>query len=227
MFACRTPHRRAVCVLLSGGLDSAVALHRTLHTGARVVPLYLRCGLSWEVAEMYWLRRLLQALRSPQLLPLRVVSVPVHALYGTHWSLTGHRIPNAHSPDAAVYLPGRNVLLLTAAAIVCARQQFSSITIGVLRSNPFKDASPRFMTQLARCLSQALDVPIRILTPLRRLSKTQLIRMAGDVPLGLTFSCLHPQGRWHCGRCNKCAERRRAFRHARVDDPTRYATSWA
>jgi 7-cyano-7-deazaguanine synthase len=40
----------------------------------------------------------------------------------------------------------------------------------------------------------------------------------------LTFSCLAPQGRRHCGRCNKCAERKRAFRQAGIPDPTKYAS---
>ncbi|MBI4343187.1 MAG: 7-cyano-7-deazaguanine synthase, partial [Candidatus Omnitrophica bacterium] len=69
----------------------------------------------------------------------------------------------------------------------------------------------------------ALGVPLRILTPLRRLTKVEVIQRSREAPLALTFSCLRPRGRRHCGRCNKCAERQRAFRQARVADPTRYA----
>ena len=217
-------HQRApTCLLVSGGLDSGLLLHQCLARGVRVAPLYLRCGLVWEAVELHWLRRFLRTVRSPRLSPLEVIDLPLTGLYGSHWSLTGRGIPSAASADAAVYLPGRNVVLLSAAAIVCARRQLSTIALGILKNNPFGDASPRFLTELASSLTRALHHPIRITAPLRRLSKTRLIRSARNAPLGLTFSCLQPQGLRHCGRCNKCAERQRAFRIAGVPDPSRYA----
>src|SRR3989338_2696832 len=97
----------SACALISGGLDSAVLLRRLLKHGY-VIPVYVRCGLVWEPAEMYWLRRLLRALSTPALRPLRAIPLPMRALYGPHWSLTGRRMPGARSADAAVYLPGRN-----------------------------------------------------------------------------------------------------------------------
>lgn len=215
-----------ICVLVSGGLDSAVLLHRLLASGRRVLPVYVRCGLRWEKAELYWLRRLCRAMRSPRLAPLCVVDAPLAALYGSHWSLRGVRVPSARSADRAVYLPGRNLVLLSYAALVCARRHLTTIALGVLSSNPFGDASPRFFARFAACLAQALHQPMRVLTPLRHLTKARLIRSAArQVPLELTFSCLQPRGQWHCGRCNKCAERQRAFRKAGLADPTCYCSS--
>jgi len=192
--------------------------------GGRILPLYLRCGLRWEAAELHWLRRFLRAVRSPRLLPLEVIEMPLGALYGRHWSLTGRRIPGARSLDRAVFLPGRNALLLSAAAVVCSRRRISTIALGTLKGNPFGDATPRFFRELGSTLTQALGRPIRILAPLRRLGKPELIRAAADVPLQLTCSCLSPVGRRHCGRCNKCAERQRAFRRAGRRDPAAYAS---
>jgi 7-cyano-7-deazaguanine synthase len=214
---------RPTCVLASGGLDSAILIHRLLSGGTRVWPLYLACGFIWEDAELSWLARFLKAVRSSRLLPLAVVQVPMQSVYGAHWSLTGRSVPGARSADAAVYLPGRNVLLVSYAAILSAQRGISRIALGTLAGNPFGDASPSFFRSMSRCLSQALRHPIRVEAPLRRLTKRQLIRAAGSLPLGLTFSCLQPRGRRHCGRCNKCAERRRAFRVADVVDPTGYA----
>jgi 7-cyano-7-deazaguanine synthase len=194
-----------------------------LAQGGRVVPLYLRCGLRWEPAELSWLRRFLRAVRSTSLAPLVVVDLPLRSLYGVHWSFTGRRIPGAYSADAAVYLPGRNVLLLTAAAVACAKQRISRLALGTLSGNPFGDASPAFFRRMSACLSEALARPIRITAPLRRLTVAQLARAAAEAPLALTFSCLRPRGRRHCGACNKCAERRRAFRQAGMVDPTEYA----
>ena len=151
------------------------------------------------------------------------MDIPLRSTYGSHWSLTGRGVPGAASPDRAVELPGRNVLLISHAAVVCARRRITTIAIGILRGNPFGDATPRCFAALAAVLSQALHHSIRIVAPLRRLSKSQLIRTAPGCPFHLTVSCLQPLGHRHCGRCNKCAERRRAFRQAGVDDLTSYA----
>ena len=123
---------RAVVALVSGGLDSLI-LVRTLLDGRAVVhPVYVRGGLVWEFAELRWVRRWLRALRDPRLKALRILDVSFRSLYPDHWSLTGRGVPSANSPETAVYLPGRNVLLLSAAAVYGVGQQVDVfIDVGV------------------------------------------------------------------------------------------------
>lgn len=199
----------SVCVLVSGGFDSAALALRLLRAGHRIAPLYVRFGLRWEAAELFWLRRLLRRLRAPGLGALQVVSLPAASLYGAHWSRTGRPVPSRRSRDAAVYLPGRNLLLLTAAGLVCAQQGIGTIALGILRSNPFGDASPSFFRAMSRVLSAAFAQSIRVITPLQHMTKAQVRAAVPQVPAPLTFSCLNPRGTQHCGRCNKCAERAR------------------
>ena len=212
-----------VIALVSGGLDSFLLVHRLLRRGAQVVPVYIRGGLIWESAELAWLKRWLAQLRPSRLEPRTVLHIPLRTLYGSHWSLTGRGVPSSESPDAAVYLPGRNVLLLGAAAVFAAQQGASTLAMGTLAGNPFGDATPAFFRRFSVCLSEALARPMRITTPLQRFTKSRLVASAASEPFELTFSCLRPRGLRHCGQCNKCAERRRAFRTARVPDPTTYA----
>ena len=73
-------------------------------------------------------------------------------------------------------------------------------------------------------LQQATGERVEILRPLEHLSKHRVLELSGDLPLGLTFSCLAPVDGLHCGQCNKCAERRAVFRLAKTSDPTHYAT---
>ena len=214
--------RARVCALVSGGLDSLLLVRLLLGEGATVHPLYVRGGLIWEPAELWWLRRWLCALPRTRLKPLVVVPVPLRSLYGRHWSITGRHVPSSRSPDRAVYLPGRNVVLLSHAAIYAAQHDISTLAMGLLSGNPFGDATPAFFERFAACVSQALSRSIRVRAPLRARTKAQWMAAAVGQPLGLTFSCIQPSGRRHCGRCNKCAERQRTFRQAGILDPTRY-----
>src|ERR1700687_1306135 len=97
-----------LAVLISGGLDSAILLGDALRHHASVVPIYMRCGLSWEAVEFAYLERFLGALHSPALQPLVVLDQPIADVYGPHWSITGKDVPDANSADEAVFLPGRN-----------------------------------------------------------------------------------------------------------------------
>lgn len=219
-----------LCVLVSGGVDSAVALAEAVQSGEPVVPVYVRSGLVWESAEMYWLVRFLQTLAPAALAPLVVLEVPVADLYGAHWSLTGEGPPGAISADDAVYLPGRNILLLAKAGVLAAERDCRAIVMGPLANNPFPDGTREFFDAMATALGLGMgrEGPLPVLTPLSGLDKAEVVRRGADLRLDLTFSCVDPvEDRFHCGACNKCAERRAGFRAAGVPDPTPYATAAA
>jgi len=215
------------CVLLSGGIDSALALVEAARDRAPVTPVYVRSGLVWESAEMYWSMRLLQALPGGAAEALVVLDVPVGDLYGEHWSVTGKGIPGAETPDAAVYLPGRNLLVLSKVGVFAGERDLGAIVVGSLAANPFPDARPEFFEAMGRAigLGMGLGGPLPVEAPLAGLSKAEAVRRAAEagVPLALTFSCLAPtRGHGHCGACNKCAERKLGFAEAGVPDPTLY-----
>ena len=217
------PHSKRVAVLASGGLDSAV-LVAGLAREATVFPVYLRAGLAWEAEEQRALRAFLAALGDANVQPLAVLEMPVRRLYGEHWSATGKGVPGYDAPDSAVYLPGRNVLLIGVTAVWCALHAVGTIAIGSLDANPFPDATPSFFADYGRVLSAALAHPIEVVAPYRSLHKHDLIARFAALPLHLTLTCMAPRGGKHCGACNKCRERREAFRAAGVEDRTAYAT---
>lgn len=214
------------CVLLSGGLDSAVALAEAARDRGPVLPVYVRSGLVWEPAEMYWTERFLQTLPEDFVDPLVVLDLPVDDLYGDHWSLTGLAPPGAETLDEAVYLPGRNLLLLSKVGVLAAGRGCGSIVSGSLAANPFPDGRLAFFDAMGETIGLAMGLagPLPIETPLAGLEKPEVVRRGAHWRLDLTFSCIDPgAGHRHCGVCNKCAERRRGFEEADVDDPTEYA----
>jgi 7-cyano-7-deazaguanine synthase len=212
-----------LAVLVSGGLDSAILLGEALRHRPAVQPLYVRCGLYWEPVELDHLRRYLAALATPGLRPLHVFELPVRDVYGPHWSLTGEGVPGSDTPDEAVFLPGRNVLLLAKTLVWCHLNRIAEVALAPLESNPFPDATPEFFQACAALVGGALaQGPVRVLRPYQGLHKADVLRRGRELPLQWTFSCIRPVHGRHCGACNKCAERARGFRDAGLPDPTPY-----
>jgi 7-cyano-7-deazaguanine synthase len=214
-----------VLALTSGGLDSAILIGELAKQFDVVIPFYVRCGFSWEKVELYWLRRFLKKISGRSLAPLKVVDLPLRDTYPDHWSLTGRKTPGFDTQDEAVYLPGRNIILLSKAAVYAALEGIEMIASGILKGNPFPDSTPVFFRTLEVAFSEGLRAPLSVITPFTQLSKKEVLERGRKLPLSLTFSCISPKGFSHCGKCNKCAERMRAFHAIHLSDPTRYRFS--
>ncbi len=211
-----------IAVLASGGLDSSVLVADQARN-AEVFPIYVQWGLAWEAAEREALQSFLAAINNlGVIMPLTILSLPIGAMYGDHWSVTGKGVPGLEEPDSAVFLPGRNILLIGLAAVWCSTHHVSRIAIGSLHGNPFPDATPEFFRDFTRILSAGLGHHVQVEAPFRDLLKSEIIKRFSGLPLELTLTCMAPQGGKHCGRCNKCGERRLAFQQAGVPDRTVY-----
>jgi 7-cyano-7-deazaguanine synthase len=212
-------------VLCSAGLDSAVLVAHLARSGD-VLPLYVSVGLAWEAAERDYLTRLLATPAFQRgVLPPRTLQFDMRDIYPpSHWAIRGTP-PGFDTPDEEVYLVGRNVVLLTKAALAAATQRIPKVAIGPLAGNPFPDATPEFFASMAQALSLGLAHDIEIVAPFAGMHKEEVIALgvALGVDLSLTLSCMNPTNGLHCGHCSKCRERRDAFAAAGVPDPTRYA----
>lgn len=209
-------------VLASGGLDSCVLIAHLLRQGRRVRPFYVRCGLVWEPNELAALQAFLHAVARPGLDELVVFDLPLADLYGDHWSIDGRDVPDADSPDEAVYLPGRNALLTIKPMLWCGMNGIVQLALATLAGNPFSDATDEFFRDFETAIDRATGRRVSILHPFAALKKEDVVQLGKGLPLELTFSCIVPGDGRHCGRCNKCAERQRAFRAAEIHDPTQY-----
>lgn len=213
---------RAAAALVSGGLDSAVMLAELVLEADTVFPLYVRTGLRWEEAELHWIRRLLTTEVMRPCAPLSVLELPVEDIYGDHWSLTGRDVPGYDTSLDSNYLPGRNLLLLSKAAVFCAMRGVPRIALAPLSANPFPDGTLEFFRAAEEAIDRGLAFRVKIELPFRSMAKAEVIQRGRHLPLELTFSCIQPVGIEHCGDCTKCAERQHGFAAAHIPDPTPY-----
>lgn len=218
--------RPGVVALVSGGLDSAVMAGLAVDRRDPILPLFVRQGFVWEDEEEAAVRRFLRGLDAyaPGLVhPLRVSTISAPRDLAGTWAVDlDQPAPDARSADEAVYLPGRNLSLLTQASLAAYTHGLGRIQIGALSSNPFPDATPAFFRSFENCVHEAMRWPIRVEVPLANLTKIETLELGLRYRLETTLSCIRPSSGAHCGDCNKCEERRVAFIRARVPDPTRY-----
>jgi 7-cyano-7-deazaguanine synthase len=215
-------HSRSTGLLLSGGVDSAVLLDQLIRKEKQVVPFYVKTGCAWERVELTAAHRFLLAVNDKNVAELVELQLPLDDLYADHWSISGASVPDDSSPDEAVFIPGRNPLLLIKPVLSCLQRGISQLALATLSNNPFDDATPAFFAAFEEMVRQATGSQLKIVRPFAHLRKDQVMELGRHLPLELTFSCLAPIGGLHCGRCNKCAERRGAFRQIKRRDLTRY-----
>jgi len=131
-------------VMLSGGLDSAVLAAQEARTYV-VHPVYVAGGLAWEEGEQRIVRQLLR--RPPfsnganPVQPLARLEFSMRDVFpAAHWAIIGTP-PAYDTPDEDVFLHGRNIALLSKAAVYAASRKISRIVVAPLAGNPFPDGT--------------------------------------------------------------------------------------
>jgi 7-cyano-7-deazaguanine synthase len=215
-------------LLLSGGLDSYTAGAIVQADGYELFALTVRYG-QVHSQEVLAARRVARALGVARHLE---VGVDLAAFGGS--ALVGQGdIPKDRALEGSdipsTYVPARNTVFLSLALAWAEALGAEAITIGVnaLDYSGYPDCRPEYLEAFERMATLATRAGVegrqfRILAPLLRLSKADIIRRGTTFGLdyGLTHSCYDPaaDGR-PCNRCDSCRLRARGFAEAGVEDP--------
>lgn len=219
---------RAV-VLLSGGMDSAVALAEARAAGFDAFALSVRYGQRHH-AELAAATRVAAAIGARE---HKVLDLDLRAIGGS--ALTADiAVPEAPSSGIPVtYVPARNTIFLSLALGWAEVLDARDIYVGVnaVDYSGYPDCRPAFVSAFETLANLATKVGVegghlRIRAPLQNLSKADIVRrgIALGVDFGLTVSCYQADAIGAaCGRCDACRLRSQGFVDAGVPDPTRYA----
>ena len=208
-------------LLLSGGLDSAVALWWARAQGYEVLPLTFHYYRRPK-AEGAAMRRQLEKVGSPR---LREIDLPF--LKDNEDLLKTETAVNpllAKSPEG--YIPARNMVFYALAAYHAEVEKASWVIGGHNGLDPetFPDSSPKFFDFLNSLYRLGIwsygASPVQVVQPLSGKDKAAVVRMGIGlgVPFEDTWSC-YWDGEAHCGICPSCLERKEAFAGAGFDDP--------
>ena len=222
-------------VLLSGGLDSAVAAAEARAAGFEVHALTVRYGQRHAV-EVEAARAVARHLgcAGHRVLDLDLASFGGSALTDPGAAIPRDRVEAARAGGIpSTYVPARNTVLLSLALSLAEARGARDLFLGVnaVDYSGYPDCRPAFLEAFERLAAVATKAGVegeafRVHAPLLRMTKADIVRRGAalGVDLGLTRSCYDPgaDGR-ACGRCDSCRIRAKGFREAGVPDPTVYA----
>ncbi|MCJ8502014.1 7-cyano-7-deazaguanine synthase QueC [Desulfatitalea alkaliphila] len=224
-------------VLSSGGIDSTTAMAMAKDLGLRLFSLSFDYGQRHR-CELDAARRVATALGAERHLVLKMDLAPIggSALTDAIDVPKGRALEAMGDDIPVTYVPARNTIFLSYGLAWAEVLDANQLVIGVnaLDYSGYPDCRPAFiaafqaMANLATKAAVQQDRPIRIFTPLIRMTKAEIIRTGTSlgVDYGLTFSCYDPTADGlACGQCDSCLLRRKGFQEAGVPDPTRYMKS--
>jgi 7-cyano-7-deazaguanine synthase len=228
------PVSRLAVVLLSGGLDSMVAAALAREAGFGLLALTIDYNQRHRI-EIEAAKRIAAALGAERhvLLPL-----DLRAFGGS--ALTADiDVPKHHDADRigtdipVTYVPARNTVFLSVALAWAEAAGARDLYLGInaLDYSGYPDCRPDFVTAFERLAATATKAGVEgerftVRAPLLHMTKAEIAREADRLGLdaGMSWSCYDPTPDLkHCGACESCRLRARAFGEAGLLDPTDYA----
>lgn len=218
-----------VLVSLSGGMDSAALLGKTLENAApeEVVAVSFLYGSKHQdyemaaagaVAGFYGVNR------------IAINMAPTMLDFKSNLLQSGGKIPEGHYTDktmAATVVPCRNLIFASILAGLAESHGAEFIALGVHSGDHaiYPDCRPDFVCRLRSAIWEATEKKVTVLAPFIDDTKTTIIEKAKwfktQVPWNLTRTCYKDQEK-SCGKCGSCVERLEAFSNNGMTDPIAY-----
>jgi 7-cyano-7-deazaguanine synthase len=208
-------------VVLSGGPDSATVAYWAKKQGYDISAITFKYG---QIAS----KETESAKRIAEKLGISIKVIDLSTLkevFGEVTSLCNPDIPMTSSFSQPIIVPFRNAIFLSVAVSYGASIRASKIFYGAQGSDePFyPDCCREFYKafETAACLGTGTEISIE--APFSDRSKFETLRVGAElgVAFELTWSCYFNRSK-HCGKCESCINRKKAFKQAGVRDPTEY-----
>ncbi|OQX17956.1 MAG: 7-cyano-7-deazaguanine synthase QueC [Candidatus Altiarchaeales archaeon A3] len=221
-------------IVLSGGLDSCVAAACAKSSGYSLHSLFFDYGqqslenekiaageiskfldAKFDVINLEWMKNLKSGL-----------------IYGNipkvKFSDLDDKEKATHSASL-VWVPARNLVFCSIAAGISESENDEAIFTGFDKeeAETFPDNSNDFVKNFNNLLNFAVlqKKKPELIVPLIDMNKNEIVKLGEKIkaPMHLSWSCYKADSNnVHCGECESCLRRKRAFKLANVRDLTKY-----
>ena len=208
-------------VILSGGPDSATAAYWAKDQGLDVHAITFNYGQRAAI-EIEHAAKVAERLEIQH----KVVDLSsLKEIFAGVTSLIDPSIPMTSSFSQPIIVPFRNGIFLAATVAYASTIGTTRIFYGAQGSDePFyPDCRREFYKAFEKAARLGTEQEVVVEAPFGDIPKSEIIRRGRElgVPFHLTWSC-YLSGSRHCGRCESCVNRKRAFEEAGIPDPTEY-----
>ena len=125
-----------------------------------------------------------------------------------------------------VWVPGRNMVFTSIALSFAEAEGAEKIIVGWdhEEAETFPDNSKEFLDAFNNLLKIGSMDDVQIEAPLIQMNKKEIVKTGEKIssPMNISYSCYMGETQ-HCGICESCMRRKRAFEFAGVPDETQYA----
>jgi 7-cyano-7-deazaguanine synthase len=225
---CFHMNNKKAVVLFSGGLDSTTALCWALARG------YECRAVSFDYGQRHS-RENLSAAKIARLLGVKLYNIKLDFPWLKASSLVDvkKRLPELKISKIgaggvpSTYVPGRNLVFASIGVSLADAIGAPAVVMGpnVIDFSGYPDCRPAFYKALEKAVMAGTKLgasgkKIKLLTPLIRMSKRDIIKLALRLkaPLKYTWSC-YAGGSKPCGKCDSCKLRAKGFKEAGIKDP--------
>jgi len=209
-------------VVLSGGPDSTVVAYWAKSQGYDVNCLSFKYG---QIAD----KETKQATLIAKTLgvPIKIIDMSnLKEIFMGVTSLCDRNIALTPTFSQPIIVHFRNAIFLSVAVSYAAGIGAQTIFYGAHGSDAefYPDCREEFYKSMEQTARLGTEMNIAIKAPFSGIPKSELIKIGSSlgVPFQLTWSC-YLDGAKHCGKCESCVNRKKAFKEAGVADPTEYA----
>lgn len=208
-------------IVLSGGPDSATVAYWAKQQGYENHAITFKYG-QIATKEVEYAKRIADKLNTP----IKVVDLSsLKEVFGDLTSLCNANIPMTSSFSHPIIVPFRNAIFLAVAVSYAISIGANKIFYGAHCSDePFyPDCRREFYKAFEKAACLGTDIEIAIEAPFSDRPKAEIIKAGAElkVPFYLTWSCYRNSSK-HCGACESCVNRKKAFVKAGIPDPTEY-----
>lgn len=217
-----------VVVLCSGGMDSVTALYWAVRTH------HARAAVSFDYGSKHNHREIPFAAEHAKRLGVRHEIIPLqfmNTLFSSALLASGGAVPEGHYEALNMkqtVVPFRNAIMLSIAAGFAESIEAEGLVIAAHGGDHaiYPDCREDFMRAMGEAMRLGTYAEVQLLRPFIALTKGKIAAEGAQlgVDFARTWSC-YKGGSVHCGKCGTCVERREAFLHAGLVDPTIYAST--
>ncbi|MBI5754065.1 7-cyano-7-deazaguanine synthase QueC [Candidatus Peregrinibacteria bacterium] len=210
-------------ILLSGGQDSTTCLAWAMQKFDEIFALTIHYGQLHKI-ELESAKKIARLNK----IPLKIYKTDLFKEFTKNALLNKEiaiKIPKNKLPST--FVPGRNLIFLSIAAIYAKQLDTTNIITGVCQTDysGYPDCRDNFIKSLEKTLSLAMETKFKIHTPLMWLTKAETVKLMQQLgKIGLlkhTHTCYKGK-RPACGKCPACLLRLKGFKEAGIKDSLPY-----